>query len=53
MLTKIRRYLIKKLASDMPVALNITIFDGGIDMGASASISENVKFDLKKTPSKP
>jgi len=45
MLTKIRRFIIKKLSGNMPVALNITIYDWGIDMGASASISENINFN--------
>lgn len=44
MLTKIRKFIIKKLVNNMPVALNITVRDWGIDMGAGASISENVKI---------
>ena len=44
MLMKTRRLIIKKLIGKMPVALNVTICNYGLDMGASASISGNVKF---------
>lgn len=48
MLIKIRQFIAKKLIGSMPVALNITVYDWGIDMGASASISGNVKFKQEK-----
>ncbi len=48
MITRIRRFIIRKLTSKMPVALNIKVREYGVDMGSKASLSENITFSNKE-----
>ncbi len=47
MFIRIRRFLIGLFAGRMPVALNIKVYEWGVDMGEKASLSDNVTFNIK------